>query len=201
MGELQRVSGDKGRWHCQKESMQRPKQVKDRGVAEKLAWESTSHRAPPEDVSKGMGSLHYFSHGDLYMLWLPVFLRGQKGISAGIRLVGKLEINSLVSFHYLSSPNYPGANPPCPQHAHVIAFLLPFPISLQVPEQSCLCPIDWAGFQLIVKLTVLPLHQNNKLSCKPYPWIECDISHWMLSGPAQSSCDRSVGSIRRCGFW
>lgn len=37
-----------------------------------------------------MAACHYFSHRDLYTTYLQPFLCGQKGISADIRLVGKL---------------------------------------------------------------------------------------------------------------
>lgn len=82
------------------------------------------------------------------------------------------EINSLVSFHNLSSSSYPAVKPslpPDPRNPHPCwtttaapSFFLFLPHS--VPEQNWLCPIDWAGFQMILKLSVLPLHQNNKLS-------------------------------------
>lgn len=125
VGELQRVFGDKVRWNCQKEKMQRPNQVRDRAVTRKQAGESISPRAQPKDVSKGKEALHCFSQGDICTLRLPVFLCGQKGIFAGIGLVGKLEINSLVSFHSLSSPSYPGVHFPTPS-PHILTQQLSF---------------------------------------------------------------------------
>ena len=119
VGELWRVFGDKVRWNCQKEKMQRLNQVRVRGVTKKRAWGSISPRAQPKHVSKGKEAPHRFSQGDIHTLRLPVFLCGQKGIFAGIGLIGKLEINSLVSFHSLSSPNYPGVHFPTPTpHIH-----------------------------------------------------------------------------------
>ena len=55
----------------------------------------------------------------------PVCSPGRLGIFAGIGLVGKLEINSLVSFHSLSSPSYPGVHFPTPS-PHILTQQLSF---------------------------------------------------------------------------
>lgn len=70
------------------------------------------HRGHSEDESlKDRAQRDFFPQRSLiYIQCLPVFLGGQRGISAGISLVGKLEINFLVSLHY-PSLNYFGANP------------------------------------------------------------------------------------------
>ena len=156
LGLFHRLQSMVGEWECSGTKLDetaRRRRCKDwtkwdRCVTKKRAWESISRRAQPKDVSKGKEALHCFSQGDIYTLCLPVFLCGQKGIFAGIGLVGKLEINSLVSFRSLSSPNYPGVYflTPILPHPHITA-LLPFSAaSWQVPEQSWLCPIVLGWF-------------------------------------------------------
>lgn len=170
MEDLQRGSRDKLKCNGRKVKMQRTR------------WEATRKKAKVSRHRKASlgkhctagtawrpilrnGAEHYFSHGNLYTAGMQVFLCGQKGTSAGIRLVGKLSpwflfIIFLLSVILVLIPLHP-----TPAHAEPLQSLPLSSFSYPTASSSAelVCPIDWVGFQLIMKLTVLSLNQNNKL--------------------------------------
>lgn len=70
---------------------------------------------------------------------------------------------------------------------------VPFLSCCKVLSRAGLSPPDWLASNWLWAAQCRQCIQTTTLFCKCHPWIECDVSHRRLSGPAQLSCDRDVG--------